>query len=692
MQRRISISTIFLFLFFVTSISADETILPDPAKLSQNWWSYFEAPADQIADRIADFEAMVKNSTAVIDETSKSQIEKMHLDLHSYVEATQLKAPSQFLTNPIASSYSLDHVLDLNREARKKNIELLTYKSDREEKLRKIEESQACLDRFLLNYDKTETRSEEKFLLGINIIGCKAGIESAKRNLDYLNQIIQRESVAADKIKEELQAALNRIAINDLDLKKLRGQVTTSEAAWNQKRKELQAKENSAEMAISGNQGEKREKEFQKHDQMFLNVSILESMAHHEYVFSQLALTLAKLILEPHKLDLSSLVSSSSEWKSIFQSQLAKNSDWSELLKKESQRYGQLLTLNAETEEASLERQLFKETENNLLLIQSLQNQLSDNEFLLGEIDNRISHMIGDKERWFLDQMEVVKKSYAQASDWFNIPLFHFGTNPVTLSNLLTFLIIMLIAMWVSRMMARALNSFSLHRHKSAIYPVTRLAQYLVLGVGLILALTAMGFDFSNLLLVAGALGVGLGFGLQSIFNNFVSGIIILFESQLKVGDYIELGSEVKGEVREINVRSTIIATSDGSEVIVPNSEMISNKVINWTMNDPYRRIHIPFSVAYGSDKNKVAQVVIEAAKNVPRTLKKPGVDDPAVFLKALGDTGMEFELAVWVDEKSSTNVLPSTSDYLWTIEDALLKHKIAIPVPQHEIKLITCS
>src|SRR5690606_9974763 len=153
------------------------------------------------------------------------------------------------------------------------------------------------------------------------------------------------------------------------------------------------------------------------------------------------------------------------------------------------------------------------------------------------------------------------------------------------------------------------------------------------------------------------------------------SGIIILFQNQLKVGDFVEIDTGLRGEIREINFRSTVITTNDGIDVLVPNSELISNRIVNWTMRDPYRRVHIPFRVAYGSDIDEVARVVIEASKKVPGTLQKIGVPEPKVDLSKFGENALEMELVVWVNEKWTRRDRNTKSQYLWAIEKALSKN-----------------
>jgi small-conductance mechanosensitive channel len=180
---------------------------------------------------------------------------------------------------------------------------------------------------------------------------------------------------------------------------------------------------------------------------------------------------------------------------------------------------------------------------------------------------------------------------------------------------------------------------------------------------------------------------VGIGFGLQSIFNNFFSGIIILLERSLKVGDYVELDDKIRGVVKEVNVRSTLISTPNNLDILVPNSEFVSKSVINWTLNDPHCRFRIPFGVAYGTDKELVKRSVVEAALTLDMTLNK-GDKKPDVWLVNFGDSSLDFELIVWVNTKKNKHPGGITAAYLWEIHSALERNGIEIPFPQRDLHI----
>jgi small-conductance mechanosensitive channel len=197
-----------------------------------------------------------------------------------------------------------------------------------------------------------------------------------------------------------------------------------------------------------------------------------------------------------------------------------------------------------------------------------------------------------------------------------------------------------------------------------------------------------MGIDFSNLALIAGALGVGLGFGLQSIVSNFVSGLIILFEQTLRVGDYIELDTGLTGTVKAINVRSTLINTNDNIDIVVPNSEFTTTRLTNWTLGERTRRMRIPFGVAYGSDKELVRKAALEAAAEVPYTLTHMKGREPDVWLVNYGDSSLDFLLLVWVNRQGARRPTRTTAAYLWELETRLAEYGIEIPFPQRDLHL----
>jgi small-conductance mechanosensitive channel len=223
-----------------------------------------------------------------------------------------------------------------------------------------------------------------------------------------------------------------------------------------------------------------------------------------------------------------------------------------------------------------------------------------------------------------------------------------FGSVSVSLGDLFLCGVTLGASVLLSRLTRFVLDEEIFHRVRLApglSYALSTLFQYAILTLGLLLALATLGFDASRLTVMIGALGVGIGFGLQAIVNNFVSGLILLFERPIKTGDTVQVG-QVTGEVRRIGVRSSTVRTASGAEVIVPNSTLVSDSVTNWTLSDRSRRFEVPIGVAYGTKPATVLTMLKEVAKQHPEVLAHP---EPGAFFLGFGDSALNFELRAWV-------------------------------------------
>ena len=217
-------------------------------------------------------------------------------------------------------------------------------------------------------------------------------------------------------------------------------------------------------------------------------------------------------------------------------------------------------------------------------------------------------------------------------------------------------------------------------------YAVSTVTYYVLLLLVALAGLSAAGVDMSKFTVLTGALGVGLGFGLQNIVNNFVSGLILLFERPIHVGDTVEVGGLV-GIVRRIGARSSTVVTYQGAEVIVPNSNLLSNQVINWTLSSQWRRVDVRVFVAYGTDPEQVIKLLVGVAESHPGVLlERP----PAAFFMGFGESALNFELRFWCDRQDAWFQLQS--DVTVAIAKALQEAGIKIPFPQRDLHLRSVS
>jgi small-conductance mechanosensitive channel len=261
----------------------------------------------------------------------------------------------------------------------------------------------------------------------------------------------------------------------------------------------------------------------------------------------------------------------------------------------------------------------------------------------------------------------------------------------VTVGGLIAAVLVIGLTWLVSALVRRAVNRFG-DRHqgvnRAALYAVSRLIHYVLLLAGILLAMDFAGISLGKFALFASAVGVGLGFGLQAIFGNFIAGLVLLFDRSLKVGDFVELDSDTRGTVRAINIRATRIITNDNIGVLVPNSEFVNGRVVNWTHRSVNRRIRVPFRVAFGVDKELVKKAALEAAARVPFTLATEGEKRPQVWLVAYGESGVEFLLVVWLTGAAARRNVAIQAAYLWELDSSLKEHGIEVPVPQRDLRM----
>ncbi len=264
--------------------------------------------------------------------------------------------------------------------------------------------------------------------------------------------------------------------------------------------------------------------------------------------------------------------------------------------------------------------------------------------------------------------------------------LFRIGQTQVTLASLLATLAILALTWLAARLLRKLVSEklFGKARVDPGVrYAIGRVVGYIVWVLGLIVALQPLGINATTLAVFGGAIGVGIGFGLQDIAKNFIAGLILLIERPIKVGDRIEIG-QVIGDVAEIRARATLVRTNDDIYLIVPNARFITDTVTNWSYRTPRVRFHVPVSVACGSDPRGVEKALLEAAGRNEHVLKEPA---PSVVFLGFGESSLDFELACWtavmLHRRSALR-----SEINFHIYEILRERGIEIPFPQRDLHI----
>ena len=264
---------------------------------------------------------------------------------------------------------------------------------------------------------------------------------------------------------------------------------------------------------------------------------------------------------------------------------------------------------------------------------------------------------------------------------------FTFGETRFSILSLIeltiSVIVFIVLAMWLSHFIEkRAMRSQYLNPSMRVV--LTKTSKFVVFGLAILLALNVVGIDFTAFAVFSGAVGVGIGFGLQKIFSNFISGFILIFDRSIKPGDVITIGDRF-GWVQELNARYVVVRDRDGVEALIPNENLITSEVTNWSYSDRAVRRRLPVSISYADDPELAMQLMVESADGHTRVLQSP---EPVARLLKFGDNGIELELRIWIQdpENGVANVVSDLNLGFWK---RFKQHGITIPFPQRDVHMI---
>jgi small-conductance mechanosensitive channel len=260
------------------------------------------------------------------------------------------------------------------------------------------------------------------------------------------------------------------------------------------------------------------------------------------------------------------------------------------------------------------------------------------------------------------------------------------GEAPLSLWILLKAALILMAFVYFSRLL-RAWLDYKIHPsvgvEEGLAYAINTFIHFTLLSIGFLVCLRAVGLDLRVLMVFAGALGIGIGLGMQSTAANLISGFSIIFGRRLRKGDLIQVGENI-GHVREIGLRATKVRTLDNIEYLVPNAKLTSETIVNYTLSDPLIRVHVPVGVSYSADPKQVEKILLDAANKHPDVVRK---NPPQVWFTEFGDSSLNFELLVWTDVRR-VGAFKMRSDLYYAIFEALAEAGIEIPFPQRDLHI----
>ena len=676
------------------AISTAEQV-PSPLDLHPNWWRYFDDDSDELKKKIDLFLDLLDGLSSDVSEVDlikgKDLISLINSNLNQIIAIHTAESITAFEKSPFKDAYTLDMILELARLHRElETSHQIQFDAFEKEQIT-AKETDRIADSLMDEYQKLDVSSSKKLLLGVEIIATKlswlVSIKSnphQKKQLEVLNKRIKF-------FEDEIEFALKNITITEDKIDEIKNQIENQQTALT-KSQQLFIQEKNKTIGIYNND-EVSAFNFKLLSQRALLAEIQTILDELNLNFLELKLSIAQIIKHKKEVTTRIALAKFEEIDLLIRDVESQSSQWLTILKNE---YDILNNYDpGPNKDLNYIIQLRKNTAKKIgVLFRDYETALRDLEFLNHTYFNLIRDAKGPVFYLLAISKFTVNEIWYFISNIFNKSLFSISDVPVTSVDIIRAIFIVLIAYIISRVVRRVLTTITesrLTQSASVFYTLSRLSHYLIIVIGIILALASIGLNFTNLAIVAGALSVGIGFGLQSIVNNFVSGIIILFEQNLKVGDYVELESGMKGVVQGIHVRSTVIRTLDNLDIIVPNSELVSAKVTNYTMNEKMFRLHVSFGVAYGSDEDLVEKAGLEAARKVEVTYDDGARRRPQVWLVDFGDSSLNYELIVWVVNKPGNHATPGSwkALYMKEIHRGLKKYGVVIPFPQRDVHLI---
>lgn len=665
---------------------------PDPFSLHPQWWHYYDVDGNDLAQRITGTAQSLQNiyKTLSFDEQEAVSplINSFNTNLNALPSAKKQKNREAPVQPPFHKTYTLGQQLELNQKIRKLKVNIKTEQEELEQLSERISKAQTHIDTLMAAYLGEGKMTTKRLVKGLELMVQQAALGIAQENLQAQRQRIDHQILELDHLEQELEAAKGLLDVSVVNENQLNQEIQFAERDLETKQIELVR----AEANSLGSLGDNAQDHATKNllTQRVVHAAASKSLAWAKLAFQKLKFNLILHLNKRFNASNSEMREKLHQWKEHLEVITHQVKEWEKAALREQDRMRQdyaFLAAQSDIADPKLMRinqARRQESSETLTTLQRLNEEIANVQWLVYQMEYHIIAQSSLIEKWWGDIVEAVTLTWERLMNWLNISLFKINGIPITLLTIFRIVMILLITISTSivvRVMVKAFGVRRPHVTHTNLYNMGRLSHYLVLLIGAIIALCSIGLDFGNLMIILGALTFGIGFGLQSIATNFLCGLRILFERKIKIGDYIELTTGHKGKVTEIHVQNTVICTSEGIEIVIPNSELLSAPLVNWTMNNDFRRLHIPFGVSYNSDKEHVRKVVSKAAKRVPCTLLDSDYGDPQVWLVKFGDDALEFELVVWVNYKMKSFTDSKEADYLWEIETALRENHIELPL-----------
>ncbi|MCU0990659.1 MAG: mechanosensitive ion channel, partial [Xanthomonadales bacterium] len=560
---------------------------PSLADLPIDWWERFDSPSgDVFTQRIAAFSEAAAAAIAGLDGADLQSADKLLQNLRDQFDllAAARRSPEPEAPEPIATraAYTLDELLELRAQWRdmKKRQQVPRLRLDELKSQSAL--LQRRIDSLLHKYTATDASAPERILLGLQRIAARLEYEAVSALARNFEKRLAALEDQYRRLDEHLRFALGHLTVGEVDWAELDAHAT-------------QARNQVAELSEKQSEAQRQLLEVVPSGESGRGLGLLRAQQ-----LTRTSAQLALATLQEARLEALAAWMRLSAGTADFDSDARQAMEQRDALVKETARQVAVWTAASQTtlmslppgtdltsvKNVDLAHAAAQETQT---LIEAINDAIDDLNLLrdaLTTVQLGMEQGLRSVGAWLSVAAGEFRRLLA---GYFTVTLFHVGETPVTLGSILKMLVILALGLalsWFIRHLLERLKDRRQFAGSPAVYTLGRLLHYLIILVAIFAAFSSIGLDFRNFALIAGALSVGIGFGLQSIVNNFVSGLILLFEGSLRVGDYIELETGLRGIVKEINTRSTLIRTNDNIDMVVPNSHFMTTQLTNWTLRE----------------------------------------------------------------------------------------------------------
>jgi potassium efflux system protein len=660
---------------------------PDLAVLPSDWWSQLNVgSAEQVNQRFNNFLAALEQRVAglVGDELVTAQNGIAHLKSGFELLALARQGPTERPFDPPLSkeSYFLDDVLSLRAQHRELELKAAQMGLQIEQSQSQINLLQMRRDKLISEYGSENPEAPTRMLKGIKRITARVEYELVLERIKNAKEFLKKIEAQSLLVNGQLNFARANLVSDDVSLDDLQKAAVVARAKVTESTQKVSTLQLQL-LDVLSVENVNPSLELLRKQQLTRVTSEAELAELQEMLLSAKSnwyrlradkldsgFDLRASMVDSRRITADSL-KQAELWSSISQATLIAPSYDTSLNTVKNFEIAQTVARDTLTVIGEI-----KSTSDNLLIIQDiLTNEIIADRKGLVSASARLGLMFGH--------------SWDRLLHLADYHLFNIGDTAVTPAGLFKMLVILGLAIgmsWLIRyLLARGVRK-KRAAQSPAFYTLGRILHYIIIMAGSFAALGSIGIDFTSFALIAGALSVGIGFGLQAIVSNFVSGLILLFEGTLRVGDFIEMDGDLRGVVKEINTRATVINTNDAVDLVVPNSVLVTTQLTNWTLRESYGRLRVSFGVAYGSEKELVRTLALEAVKEVDCAITQmPGLE-PQVRLSGFGDSSLDFTVLFWVSRQGVRRPGKTRASFLWALETLFRDNGIEIPFPQRDV------